>query len=219
MKPAILVLLLALTACSDPEGSYAGECLDNIDNDKDGLVDCEDDDCSGSSDCQGGGDGTTFPWDTNPGPSDTDPARLDTGFDDSGPGPGLDDMAIDEISYSYTSSEWDYYVLLAGWGSDVLLDWYWYEGGYTWEEWHYFDNTDCASDGSWDEWQRTIPIVTDYTDQQNDVNTLFQGDADWEAELTWMITAFTMSGSSGDCVVWGKHAEYYGPYGCLVISF
>ena len=185
-------LLLALAACAEPEGSYSGECMDNIDNDEDGLVDCEDEDCSGSSECGGDGGTTNIPWDTggSTGPSGDCDWRAG-------------EMAIDELSYSYTSTVWDYYVLLCGWGSDVLLDWYQYEGGYVWEEWHYFNNTDSAGDGSWDEWQITIPIVSDYTDQQNDVNTLFQGNADREATLTWMITAFTMSGGSGDCAVWG----------------
>ncbi len=46
-----LLLLLLLIACGHPEGSLDGECMDNIDNDEDGAVDCEDEDCSGSSDC------------------------------------------------------------------------------------------------------------------------------------------------------------------------
>ncbi len=126
---------------------------------------------------------------------------------------------IDAVEYGYTATDWDYSVDLIGWGSDVMLDWYQYENDYVWEEWHYFNNTDSAGDGSWDEWGVTIPIVSDYTQQANDVNTLFQGNADREATLTWMITAFDMDGASADCVVWGKRQEYYGGYGCAAISF
>ena len=49
------LLPLLLTACSEPEGAYPDECMDKIDNDGDGLVDCQDEDCVGSSDCAGNG--------------------------------------------------------------------------------------------------------------------------------------------------------------------
>ncbi len=49
-----LSFLLLLLSCSDPEGAYPNECLDNIDNDRDGTVDCEDEDCRGSSECTSG---------------------------------------------------------------------------------------------------------------------------------------------------------------------
>ncbi len=49
-----LSFLLLLMACGDPEGAHQGECLDNIDNDEDGAVDCEDEDCAGSSECAAG---------------------------------------------------------------------------------------------------------------------------------------------------------------------
>ncbi len=211
MGSALPALLLGfLAACSsEPEGSYAGECLDNIDNDRDGLVDCEDEDCTNSFDCEEGGD-TWFPP-----PYDSE---RDSGWDPHDTY-FFNETEINAVQYGYTTSEWDYSVDLLGWGSDVLLDWYQYEGGYVWEEWHYFDNTDAAPDGSWDEWDVTIPIVSDYSQQQNDVNTLFQGTLDRESALTWMITTWDMSGAHADCVVWGKRQEYYGGYGCLSISF
>ncbi len=55
------LLPLLLIACGDPEGAYPNECRDNIDNDRDGFVDCEDQDCRGSSECSSGG---VDPWDT-----------------------------------------------------------------------------------------------------------------------------------------------------------
>ena len=36
----------------DYEGDSAGECSDDADNDRDGLFDCEDPDCSGSEACE-----------------------------------------------------------------------------------------------------------------------------------------------------------------------
>lgn len=36
----------------EPEGTYAGECHDGEDDDRDGLVDCGDDDCADAANCQ-----------------------------------------------------------------------------------------------------------------------------------------------------------------------
>ncbi len=50
-----LLLCLALSdqACGPPvvEGQYPGDCTDGVDNDGDGLLDCEDETCSGSPIC------------------------------------------------------------------------------------------------------------------------------------------------------------------------
>jgi len=62
----IIILPLLLTACGEPEGAYPAECTDNIDNDDDGQVDCDDEDCADSEECASGG-GTT--WGTGPGDS------------------------------------------------------------------------------------------------------------------------------------------------------
>ena len=44
-------LLALLVGCSQPEGSFAGECSDGADNDADGVIDCNDPDCYGTSEC------------------------------------------------------------------------------------------------------------------------------------------------------------------------
>lgn len=55
------LLVLFTASCGDPsmddtptafEGDAAGECVDAADNDRDGLFDCNDDDCAGSPDCE-----------------------------------------------------------------------------------------------------------------------------------------------------------------------
>ncbi len=52
-----LTLLLALAAgCSQPEGAFPGECDDGLDNDGDGISDCDDPDCFGESVCDGESD-------------------------------------------------------------------------------------------------------------------------------------------------------------------
>jgi len=185
-------MLLVLLAGCRAEGSFSGECLDGLDNDQDGLVDCEDEDCEGSSECEGDAQSAAEEERTV--------------------------LTIDMLSCSYTSTEWAYFAMLRGWASDVLLDWHKYEGGYTWEEWHYLADTSSAAYDSWVGWQRTIPIVNDQTQQQNDVNTLFQGNDEREDTLTWMITAFDQSGARRDCVVWGERPEYYGIPDCWEAS-
>jgi hypothetical protein len=58
-----LAVTVAVSACSDSdiEGDATGECEDGADNDRDGLFDCDDPDCSGAPSCKDqseGGGGT-----------------------------------------------------------------------------------------------------------------------------------------------------------------
>jgi hypothetical protein len=128
-------LLLALTcACivgcaADPVeradgggGSTAENCLDGIDNDSDGFIDCSDQDCAQAGACRGFGDtGTADTGTTDTGAQDTgsadtnstDTATIDTGTTSAGsfvaivsravenpsnhgntPGPDLDAVAV-----------------------------------------------------------------------------------------------------------------------------
>lgn len=66
-------------------GSTAENCLDGIDNDSDGFVDCSDQDCTQAGACRGFGDtGTADTGATDTGAQDTGVA--DTGVQDSGGG-------------------------------------------------------------------------------------------------------------------------------------
>lgn len=49
----ITLLMIFILSCSAKrtEGTLAGDCSDGADNDQDGLFDCDDDSCIGSSDC------------------------------------------------------------------------------------------------------------------------------------------------------------------------
>ena len=51
MRNITLLAALLACACSATEGAFVGECSDGQDNDKDGLIDCEDDDCAGVDGC------------------------------------------------------------------------------------------------------------------------------------------------------------------------
>ncbi|GEM_PF-2992744 len=48
---SIFMLTLTLAGCSGFEGEHARECSDQVDNDSDGLIDCEDDGCCGTWVC------------------------------------------------------------------------------------------------------------------------------------------------------------------------
>ena len=47
------IFMIFILSCSTgkPEGTTAGEYSDGADNGQDGLFDCDDDSCTGSSDC------------------------------------------------------------------------------------------------------------------------------------------------------------------------
>ena len=51
---------LLLTSCDDSmvEDNRPGDCSDGIDNDDDGLIDCDDSDCLNSVECDGDDDET-----------------------------------------------------------------------------------------------------------------------------------------------------------------
>jgi hypothetical protein len=51
MKTIFLVPLLLCGCGASPEGANSSECLDDLDNDGDGLYDCADPDCAGSVEC------------------------------------------------------------------------------------------------------------------------------------------------------------------------
>ena len=71
------------TAPANVEGDEAGECDDGVDNDQDGVTDCDDDGCENATACTGDddtGDDDTADDDTG----DDDTGDDDTGDDDTG---------------------------------------------------------------------------------------------------------------------------------------
>ncbi len=52
MLRSLPLFLFLAVACSQPEGSFPGECEDGEDNDRDGKVDCQDADCAGAAACE-----------------------------------------------------------------------------------------------------------------------------------------------------------------------
>jgi len=114
-----LLLCLALSdqACGPPvvEGQYPGDCTDGVDNDGDGLLDCEDETCSGSPICldqvgdddddDAGDDDTMF------GDDDTDPSTvrvtgdIEAGVYGNGPTAGATIAELGNESNAVVTSE------------------------------------------------------------------------------------------------------------------
>ena len=104
---AALSLSLALIGCkgapSGVEGDDPLDCLDGLDNDDDGLTDCNDDDCEGALSC------LPSTGDDSGGGRDT---RRDTGRDCGGLV-----TALDHVTYDCDHRGYFFDAQLIGWGS------------------------------------------------------------------------------------------------------
>ena len=126
------------------------------------------------------------------------------------------------VAYDCSSEneKWTYEVRLIGWGSGVTLDII--ETGDTkskeqWAEAHELDQGDYDPDGAWDEYDKELPMVYDWTDQVDSLNTLFT--CDMEDGMTWMVSAFDMDGYFSDCTVWGHDISVFAKYLCWESTF
>jgi hypothetical protein len=91
----MLWILVLIFGCLTPdkltENVSAGACVDGIDNDGDGLLDCDDPDCAGASVCNVSDDTDDSLPDTDVDPdTDTDPSETDTEPGDTDPDPDTD---------------------------------------------------------------------------------------------------------------------------------
>jgi hypothetical protein len=107
---------------------------------------------------------------------------------------------IDTVTYGYDATEWTYSVEIIGWAQTVHLT-ITQDTSSPWEEDHDMVNGGYAEDGSWDLWQLTLPITTQWDQQESGTNTLFAGDAAMEATMAWRMDAYE-DGVVVDCVVW-----------------
>ena len=82
-----MMLVLAVSCGGGGEGAVSGECSDEVDNDSDGDVDCDDEGCVGDLDCvildESDDDDDSAPDDDDSAPDDDDSAADD---DDSAVG-------------------------------------------------------------------------------------------------------------------------------------
>jgi len=127
---------------------------------------------------------------------------------------------IDEVTYGYDTGEWFYSVDIIGWADDVTM-YITQDTSSPWEEDHDLTNTEYADDHSWDLWELTLPITTQWDQWETGVNTLFAGNTDMEATMAWRIEAYE-DGAVADCVIWAgssANASMVDNGGCREITF
>ena len=129
----------------------------------------------------------------------------------------IGDTIIQQIDSSCDASSWSFSATTDGWTSDAVLniDQTGVDPSVAWDEEHTLVSTDYDPNGYWDTVEIDLPIVTDWEQQQADVNTLFQCNDDRKATLTWMIRVWDPDGTMSDCAVWGDDPGFYASYGCL----
>ena len=94
----LLALAVLVGACpSGEEGVGQADCRDTIDNDGDGLIDCDDPGCAGGIDCGVVGDDDDATGDDDDATADDDDA---TGDDDDATGDDDDSASDDDDSAS-----------------------------------------------------------------------------------------------------------------------
>ena len=95
-----LAALLLLSACpAEIEGDEAGECDDGVDNDQDGVTDCDDDGCAAATVCVGGDDDDVV--------DDDDAGDDDSSVNDDDSALPDDDDAVDDDDSSLPDDDDD----------------------------------------------------------------------------------------------------------------
>ncbi len=124
----------------------------------------------------------------------------------------INDVSDPTMAYDAGSGSWYYYIDANGWADDAYVDIYQDAGGYVWEETHELVNTDWDDCGTWDWWDIELPVVTDFNDQTDSVNTLYDdtmiGLNSWMFHV-WVGTAMV------DCWVYDVAGNnYFDGMGC-----
>ena len=200
MKTRLTLVPLALTftfalACiggKDLEGDEAGECNDGIDNDLNGLFDCDEDACSGSPLCE----------DDQETSDDTGDNGDDTG---GGGGGGGDEVTLVSAEADCDNQGYFYYVEITGRGSAPEL--YIYETGSSnpWNEVHPFPNTPIEEgpNGDWQLYYLEIDSVDSIGAVREGETTLFS--CEMYDNLTWIVYVFDKNKVAVDCGAWGEN--------------
>ncbi len=110
------------------------------------------------------------------------------------------DTEIDVVTYGYDAAEWTYQVDVLGWAESASM-YVTQDTASPWEEDHDLQQIDFDPDGWWDVWGITLPITTEWDQQESGVNTLFAGTAEMEATMLWRIDVYD-AGEVVDCVYW-----------------
>ncbi|MEY3212917.1 MAG: hypothetical protein RIT28_3398 [Pseudomonadota bacterium] len=194
MKTRLTLVPLTLTfafglACiggKDIEGDEAGECNDGIDNDQNGLFDCDEDACVGSPLCE-----------------EIDDTSDDTGEGDDtgGGGGGGDEVTLSDATADCDNQGYFFEVNQTGQGSAPEL--YIYETGSSnpWNEVHPFPPDPLESGPKGELYYMELDSVTSIGAVREGETTLF--DCDLYDNLTWIVFVFDKNGVATECGAWG----------------
>jgi hypothetical protein len=202
---AALLPLLALVACkgapSGIEGDDAMDCSDGLDNDDDGLTDCNDDGCEGATSClPPTGDDTSGGDTSGGGDSGGDCTRLAT--------------ALDQVTYDCDSIGYFFDALLIGWGSSPELYILETASGSSYSEMHPFPSNPYEYDpnGCSELYYLEIDTVGSIGEVVEGETTLLS--CDQINALSWLIYIFDTSGNAVECAGWGDDVaeinKFYG---------
>jgi hypothetical protein len=161
----------------------------------------------GEKDCED----TDGSCDTDPVEECTDTDGCDTAVEE------LPETEIDLVTYAYDAAEWTYTVDVLGWAESAHM-YITQDVPNPWEEEHDLVQGEYDPDGYWDTWEITLPVTTNWQDQESGVNTLFAGDASMEATMAWRIEVYD-AGAVADCVVWGSDISLVDTGDCREITF
>ncbi|MBK9366741.1 MAG: hypothetical protein IPN01_10520 [Deltaproteobacteria bacterium] len=188
--PLSLTLAFGL-ACfggKDFEGDEAGECNDGVDNDQNGLFDCDEDACVGSPLCE------EIPTDDTGGGG---------GDDTGGGGGGGDEVTLTRATGDCDNQGYFYEVEITGKGSAPEL--YIYETGSSnpWNEVHPFPSTpeEEAPNGSWQLYYMELDSVNTISQVREGETTLFS--CNLYDNLTWIVYVYDNNNVAVDCGAWG----------------
>ena len=210
MRWSIPVLALAIGCGAPPledvEGDSAGECSDGVDNDQDGMADCDDSGCAVAADCDGS---METPTPTAPGgggngsgSGDTDTgSTLDTGTPPSGTTEFTGPTLMTYLEYGCVDLDtWKFSVETQGWTNGGLVN-MWETGAPSgWNEEHTLESFEQGADNTWDHLERTLQDEATPSGLQQDVNSVFTcGEHDADPVMTYMIRIYDTSDALADC--------------------
>jgi hypothetical protein len=142
----------------------------------------------------------------------------DTGVDDTGDGLPAGPVLIQEIEADCDPFEgalgtWTYRVTTDGWTSDGLLN-IDQDTQPAWSEEHILPSVDFDDNGAWDLLELVLPVVADFSDQEANVNTLFDCEDNRIDTMMWLVRVWDQDNNLSDCVVWGDDVSVYANLQC-----
>lgn len=179
-------MLVGCPPSRSPTVAATNQCDNGLDQDGDGLVDCDDPDCYGSAVCGGvPASSREIDW-------------IQWNCENSS-----------DYAYHVETVGWAGDMTLeifetGAWGG--LSNPTSFSG---WEEFHSMYNVAFAEDGSWDIWELDLVHVDSVSDVVAGSTTLFDCQVHLDDSLAWKTSMFDDSFAPVDCGIWGFDAEDY----------